>query len=393
MDILITGGAGFIGSASALALARRGHAVTVLDSFSEQVHGADRGNSFTWQSIRDRVALIEGDVRNLALLEQHMPRFDAVLHLAAETGTGQSMYDVARYCDVNVNGTAALLQVLVANRGKMRNLVIASSRAVYGEGRYECPVHGSVYPHARSVQDMEGGTFDCRCPACHEVVQFRSTAEEAMLRPASVYAITSSRRSSSRWAGTAEGAGFAATALALPERLRRRSVSRQPIHRHPAIFSRGDARWTATPRSSRTACCKAATFVHVEDVSCQGQRRGAGGAAAGNRVLRATSAAAVATSAADRCRQTLAAPAYGQDARLRISGRFRAGDIRHNCADIERLVSAVGFAPTIGFEQGMARFSSWVRSELSKLGAAKTYGDAMSELEARGLMKRTRPGA
>jgi dTDP-L-rhamnose 4-epimerase len=385
LDILITGGAGFIGSATARALLRRGHAVTVLDSFSVQVHGADRGNSFTWQSIRDDVALIEGDVRNLALLERCVPRFDAVLHLAAETGTGQSMYDVARYCDVNVNGTAALLQVLVANRGKVRNLVIASSRAVYGEGRYQCPDHGSVYPNARSVKDMEGGTFDCRCPVCHRVVQFGPTPEDAMLRPASVYATTKLAQEQLALV-TAEATGFAATALRYQNVYGEGQSLSNPYTGILAIFSR--EMLAGREIEIFEDGLESRDFIHVEDVA-KVNVAVLESPPALNQPLNVGSG--VATSVLSVAR-TLAA-AYAQDARLRISGRFRAGDIRHNCAAIDHLVSAVGFAPGITFEQGMARFSSWVRRELGKAAAGKSYGDAMSELEARGLMKRSRPGA
>lgn len=385
MNILITGGAGFIGSASALALLRRGHAVSVLDSFSPQVHGADRNNSLTWQAIRADVELIEGDVRDLALLERCVPQFDAVLHLAAETGTGQSMYDVARYCDVNVNGTAALLQILVANRGQVRNLVIASSRAVYGEGRYECPVHGDVYPQGRSTKDMEGGTFDCRCPACREIVKFRPTMEDAMLRPASVYATTKLAQEQLALV-TAEAAGFAATALRYQNVYGEGQSLSNPYTGILAIFSR--EMLAGREIEIFEDGLESRDFVHVEDVA-KVNVAVLESPPAVNQPLNVGSG--VATSVLSVAR-TLAA-AYGREARLRISGRFRAGDIRHNCADIERLLRTVGFAPAIGFEQGMARFSAWVSRELDKVGNAKTYGDAMRELEARGLMKNTRPGA
>jgi UDP-glucose 4-epimerase len=109
LKVLITGGAGFIGSHTAQALRARNHAVTILDNFSEQVHTDDRSKSSTWNAIRDIVELVEGDVRDCDLLDALVPGFEVVLHLAAETGTGQSMYDVARYCDVNILGTANLL--------------------------------------------------------------------------------------------------------------------------------------------------------------------------------------------------------------------------------------------------------------------------------------------
>ena len=185
---------------------------------------------------------------------------------------------------------------------------------------------------------------------------------------------------------TAEATGFAATALRYQNVYGEGQSLTNPYTGILAIFSR--EMLAGREVENFEDGMESRDFVHVEDVAKVNVALLESPPAI-NQALNVGSG--VATSVLSVAR-TLAA-AYGQQPRLRVSGRFRAGDIRHNCADIDRLVRTVGFAPSIGFDEGMARFSSWVGRELGKAGAGKSYGDAMSELEARGFMKGSRPGA
>jgi dTDP-L-rhamnose 4-epimerase len=382
VDVLITGGAGFIGSATARALVSRGHQVTVLDNFSRQIHTEDREKSFTWQSIRSMVNLVEGDVRDVGLLRSWVPRFDAVLHLAAETGTGQSMYEVAHYCDVNLMGTAQLLQVLGSHRGRVRNLVVASSRSIYGEGRYECDQHGSVYPFGRGATDIERGTFECSCPICGEVAEFRPTHEESIPRPASIYAVTKLAQEQLCLV-SAQANGYSATVLRYQNVYGEGQSLQNPYTGILAIFSREIL--AGREIEIFEDGLESRDFVHVEDVANVNvavlERP-----AEGTQVLNVGSGVATTVLAVA---ETLAAYYGRTDLRLRISGRFRSGDIRHNCADLSRLIAATAYRPSITFAQGIARFGDWVRDQLAGAGSgSKTYADAMAELETRGLMVR-----
>lgn len=147
--VLITGGAGFIGSNLALQLLKKNYQVTVFDNLSEQIHGKD-GNSPLFNSIKDKVRFIKGDVRNIHDWERCLDNQDIIFHFAAETGTGQSMYQNRKYFEVNVIGTSILLDYLTNNQNKIEKVVIASSRAIYGEGKYSCKNHGVFYPKQRN---------------------------------------------------------------------------------------------------------------------------------------------------------------------------------------------------------------------------------------------------
>ena len=158
MRILITGGAGFIGSHLALRLVAEGHVVSVLDTLSPQIHGADPvRTSPLYASIREVVQFHHGSVCDETDLKRSLVHQDAVVHLAAETGTGQSMYEISRYADTNVGGTARILDFLANRPHEVRRVVVASSRAIYGEGKYQTEDGRIVYPGARLSNDMQAG--------------------------------------------------------------------------------------------------------------------------------------------------------------------------------------------------------------------------------------------
>ena len=142
-NILITGGAGFIGSNLSLKLIEQGYNVTVLDNLSPQIHSE---NSPLFHSIKDKVNFISGTVLCYDDWKKALEGIDVVVHLAAETGTGQSMYEIEKYTDVNIKGTSIFLDILANEKHSVKKIIVASSRAIYGEGKYSCDIHGIVYP-------------------------------------------------------------------------------------------------------------------------------------------------------------------------------------------------------------------------------------------------------
>ena len=159
-NILISGGAGFIGSNLALKLVSLGHNVRVLDNLSPQIHTNSKENSQLYQSIKGKVTFINGDVRNRKDWQKAIANSTVIVHLAAETGTGQSMYQIEKYVQVNCSGTAIMLDVLANEKHTVKKVVVASSRAIYGEGKYYCELHGEVYPSEREDAQMSNGQFE-----------------------------------------------------------------------------------------------------------------------------------------------------------------------------------------------------------------------------------------
>ena len=166
-NILITGGAGFIGSNVALKLIAKGYNVTVLDTLSKQIHGENpEETSPLYLSIKDKVKFIKGSVTSREDWMQALEGQEAVIHLAAETGTGQSMYEIEKYVETNIGGTALLLDILTNTKHNVKRVLVAESRAIYGEGKYHCEKCGDVYPTDRKDEDMAMGDFECHCPKC-----------------------------------------------------------------------------------------------------------------------------------------------------------------------------------------------------------------------------------
>ncbi|MEM6585736.1 MAG: NAD-dependent epimerase/dehydratase family protein, partial [Pseudomonadota bacterium] len=190
MRVLITGGAGFIGSRLAKRLAGQGHAVTVLDAFLEQVHGPQPQRGDAYRALSDAARVMRGDVTDRTALMNALKGIDAVVHLAAETGTGQSMYAIDRYNAVNIGGTALLLDILANTSHSVRRVIVASSRSIYGEGRYRAPDGAFVYPEHRAAADMHAGDFAVKHPGVEGELALVATPEDAKLHPSSVYGIT-----------------------------------------------------------------------------------------------------------------------------------------------------------------------------------------------------------
>ena len=189
-NVLITGGAGFIGSHIALRLIEKEYDVTVLDNLLEQIHGVDPDKtSPLYCSIKGKVKFIKADVCDKTALEKGLKDADYVIHLAAETGTGQSMYEIKRYVDVNIGGTALLLDMLTNIKHHIKRMVVAESRAIYGEGKYHCENCGDVYPTERKDEDMANGDFECHCPKCGGKLNLVATTEDSAIHPSSVYGI------------------------------------------------------------------------------------------------------------------------------------------------------------------------------------------------------------
>lgn len=187
MKILITGGAGFIGSHTANQLIKVGHEVTIYDSLLPQVHAS---SSQFPKNLHPNIIKIKGDIRDYASLAKAIEGQDVIYHLASLTGVGQSMYQIKDYIDVNCNGTATLMEAIIHAKQKPKKVILSSSRAVYGEGSHQCKQHPTSISQTRKVTDLQNGIFEMACPICNEFLTEEPVNEERSLSPLSIYAET-----------------------------------------------------------------------------------------------------------------------------------------------------------------------------------------------------------
>lgn len=374
-SILITGGAGFIGSHTADALIEAGHEVRVLDTLDAQVHGSiDRFPEYMHKDVE----CIRGDVRDFNDVTRALEGVDAVYHFAAQTGVGQSMYDIRAYVDSNVTGTATLLEVIVKTDTSLQALVLASSRAVYGEGTHACPVHGSICPEPRQRKDMEQGEFDIFCPQCRSVLSSLPTPEDRVLQPLSVYARTKLQQE--------ELCQYAAQTFGLPVRILRyfnvygsRQSLRNPYTGVVSIFfSRIMANQPIYLYEHGTP---GRDFVHVSDVCRANLLALDRPVPAGMCINVGAGRENTIGEIADALGKACAVSPDTQD-----SGQFRVGDI-HSCyADIDRARRVLGYEPGMSLEQGMREFSDWARQQES----VDLYHQTVDELQRYNLFGQAR---
>lgn len=374
--ILITGGAGFIGSNLALKLVELGNKVTVLDNLSPQIHGDNPDLSPLFCSIKDKVNFIRGTVESREDWVTALANIDTVVHLAAETGTGQSMYQIKRYSDVNIGGSAILLDMLANEPHNISKLIIASSRSIYGEGKYLCSEHGAVYPKARTDIDMSSGDFNVKCPLCSRDVELLATDEESKIHPSSIYGVTKQVQEQ-MFLITGNSLGIDTVALRFQNVYGAGQSLSNPYTGILSIFSTrikngNDINIFEDGLESRD-------FVYIDDVvdsiclaiSCNGAAGKAYNVGAGV----STDVLTVAQTLKD---------IYQSNSTILVSGNYRVGDIRHNYADLTMVKADLGFEPKVSFAQGMKKFTDWVNLQDVQ---ADRYDQSIDEMKKKGLYK------
>lgn len=377
MKVLITGGAGFIGSNIALKLLRKGYEVTVLDTLSEQIHGANPDEtSPLYNSIKDKVRFVKGDVNVRADWKVAMEDVDYIIHLAAETGTGQSMYEIKKYVDTNIGGTALLLDILANTKHHVKRVVVAESRAIYGEGKYLCPKCGEVYPTERKDEDMARGDFECKCPKCGGKVQLVATTEDSAIHPSSVYGITKQVQGQlvhlvCKSIGV-ESVSFRYQNVYGPGQ----SLS-NPYTGILSIFStriKNGNGLNIFEDGKETR-----DFVYIEDV-VDATILGMEVPEANGHVFNIGTGVAtdVLTVANTLCEK------YGVQVPITVSGNYRLGDIRHNYADITLARTILGFEPKWNFSDGIEQFCKWVNQQAVQ---EDNYEASIEEMKQKGLYK------
>lgn len=377
LNVLITGGAGFIGSNLALALIKDGYTVTVLDNLSTQIHGENVYESFLFKNIEGKVNFIKGDVSNRADWEKALLGQNAVVHLAAETGTGQSMYQIEKYCNVNIEGTAILLDIL-ANKidHGIKKIVIASSRAIYGEGRYKCEMHGEVYPHTRKEIDLINKSFECSCPVCGAGVLLMATHEDAKIQPMSVYGITKYNQEQ-LFLVAGKSLNIPAVAFRYQNVYGPGQSLSNPYTGILSIFSTQIK--NNKPINIFEDGLESRDFVYIDDI-VEATKLGLENDNANYNVYNVGTGQQ--TNVIDIANKLTSL--YNVSVPINVTGNFRLGDIRHNYADLTKINKDLGFVPKFQFEDGIEQFTSWVNSQEIK---QSNYTASLDELKQRGLFK------
>jgi dTDP-L-rhamnose 4-epimerase len=371
-SVLVTGGAGFIGSHLVDRLVEAGYDVRVLDALVAQVHGDD-GPRF----VNREAEFQQGDVRDPVAVRKALANVDVVVHFAAVVGVGQSMYEIAHYSSVNVLGTATLLDVLTKGGHRPRRVVVASSMSIYGEGLYNCESCGPQSPGPRLVSQLARHDWTVRCPRCRAPMESRPTPETKQVVPTSIYALNK-RDQEEMMLLVGRSLEIPTVALRFFNVYGQRQALSNPYTGVGAIFS------SALLNGQRPLVfedgLQERDFIHVSDIvaACMQaiDRDHIGdivvnvGTGQATNLLQLTSL----------LRRHIA---RAEDIEPEIVGRFREGDIRSCYADVGRARDVLGFSARVPLEEGVKELAAWVLEQSSVDRTRK----ALEELQRFGLLK------
>ena len=379
MRILLIGGAGFIGSHTALRLLSEGHEPFILDCLDPQVHGDDPHSSPTVRSLAGKVEISTGDSRDPRAVAQALERAEAVLYLPAATGTGQSMYQIEHYCDVNVRAAGVFAEVLGRFSSRLSRIVVSSTRAVYGEGAAMCAAHGRIFSQSRQAKDLSAGQFESRCPHCGEPVSPLASLESDPGQPHSIYGITKLAQEQVI-SQTARNLGIPCVVFRYQNVYGPGQSARNPYTGILTIFTQlalagREINLFEDGRSTRD-------FVHVDDI-----------AECNARSLEVRLDGAITLNAGSGRRLTLAdcvaalETALQRPVRRQVSGQFRLGDVRHAAADCTALRRTLGFGDFRPFAEGLRDFAEWMTGQGTAGETPERFERSLKEMREAGMLR------
>lgn len=370
MKILVTGGAGFIGSFIVDELVKNRHEVTVFDNLDRQVHTTGELPGY----FNKKAKFIKGDVRDCGAFKDVVLDSEVIFHEASAVGVGQSQYEIKKYVDVNIGGTANLFNILVNEKHKVKKVLIAASMSSYGEGKYKCAKCGIVRPQLRTEDEMSGGDWEPVCPACKSNMEPVSTDEDAKQNCNSIYALTKKAQEDMC---IMIGKAYEIPAVALryfnvygP----RQSLS-NPYTGVAAIFMsriKNDHSPVVYEDGLQTR-----DFVSVHDI-VKANIMAMENPKADYKVFNVGTGMPLTIKS---IAETLA-KLYGKNIKPNITNKFRKGDVRHCYADITSIKKTLGWESKISFSSGMRELIDWSRTAES----VDKFEEAVAELKERGLV-------
>ena len=371
-NILVTGGAGYIGSHLVDALVGRDYTVTVLDNLEPQVH-----RSGAWPSYANpKATYVKGDVRDRSVFEPLVVASQAVVHFGAAVSVGQSMYQVDRYVDVNTRGTALLLDILVNTKHKVEKVLVASSIGVYGEGAYECATHGSVAPTIRPEAQLAIRDWEQHCPHCGAHVRSVPTPEDKALYRDNIYSMTKYHQE--------EMVLLIGKTYGIPSVAPRFFNVYGPRQSLSNPYAGVAAIWLSRLLNGKQPIVfedggQLRDFVSIHDVvDCLVLMLEQPGAdylpvnvGSGQTITILEIA-------------TLLARLLGSPIEPQVTQTGRKFDIRHNTADITRARQTLGFAPKVTLDEGFSELIEWAKTTPDV--AVDFFDKALQELQDKGLL-------
>jgi dTDP-L-rhamnose 4-epimerase len=372
MRVLITGGAGFIGSHLADALLARGHEVRALDNLDPQVHPGSQRPAY----LDERVELLVGDVRDHRAVADALEGVDHVVHFAAAVGVGQSMYEIERYTSINAIGGAVVLEEIVKRRDQLRRVLVASSMSIYGEGRYRCEQHGLLAPQVRSDEQLDARDWELHCPECGRVLEPLPTGEDKPVQPMSIYAVNK-RDHEEMFLAIGRAHRLPTVAMRFFNVYGDRQALSNPYTGVAAIFG-GRLLNDKRPLVFEDGL-QSRDFVHVSDIAAGCVAALETGGADDRAVNLGTGVPRSVLDVATELTRGLGK----EHLQPEIVNKFRAGDIRHCVADISLARETLGFEPKVAFADGMQELLGWVATQQ----ATDSVDAAAGQLEAAGLTR------
>ena len=371
--VLITGGAGFIGSHLGDLLLSSGYEVKAYDNLDPQVHGE---NASRPDYLNSEIELIIGDVRDADSFARALHSADILVHFAAAVGVGQSMYEITRYTSINTMGAAVVLEEVVKQKDHIEKMLVASSMSIYGEGLYICPVCGEVTPKLRSAEQLVERKWDMLCPICGASCTPAPTPETKPLFPTSVYAVNK-RDHEELFLAVGDAYNISTTAMRFFNVYGERQALSNPYTGVGAIFA--SRLLNGKPPVVFEDGGQSRDFIHVHDIA-RGCLLGIESSNSDGEVFNLGTGRKLSIMDVGRAiARELGRPVDD----FIVNNQYRAGDIRHCYADVSRAEKMLGFKASTVFEDGVSELCSWVGRQT----ATDMVDKATEELKKRGLAR------
>ena len=368
--LMIIGGMGFIGRHLIKKLPKENYKIVCIDNLSAQIHG----NFPELEPFDDGIDIeyIRDDIKNIEAHLSKIKDVDTIINMASETGTGQSMYQIQKYLNSNIVSNSKILELIVQKKIAVKNYILLSSRAVYGQGKYFCRSHGDVYPCDRSIQNLDAGQFELSCPICNQKISPSKSKEEDFLKPISIYGIT--KQVQEQILGTiSDSTGINSIILRLQNVY---GAGQSDINPYTGVLNTFIKSLQSGIKINLYEDGKILrNFINVQDIS-----------AAINKSLNLFDGRKINEVINIGSDQSLSllqvikilAKVNNKQPQFYISGDYRLGDVRHAVVSIEKQKKILDFEPVVNFSEGVKELSLWLQKRSENKKRLENFDDGLN---------------